>query len=59
MTDNMRAVIMTAAALAPLAAWLVVPDITLQRLAGLAGCAVVVAGVVLAIPGPPDDNEPG
>ena len=45
MTETIRAIIMTAAALAPMVAWLVVPGITFARLTGLAVCAVVVVGV--------------
>jgi hypothetical protein len=57
MTETIRAIIMTAAALAPLGAWLVVPGITFARLTGLAVCAVVVVGVVLAVPVPHDDDD--
>jgi hypothetical protein len=35
----------------------VVPGITFARLAGLAVCAVVVVGVVLAVPVPHDDDD--
>lgn len=57
MSETLRAIIMTAAALSPLVAWLVVPGITVARLTGLAVCAVVVVGVVLAVPVPHDDDE--
>ena len=57
MTETIRAIIMTAAALAPMVAWLVVPGITFARLTGLAVCAVVVVGVVLAVPVPHDDDD--
>ena len=57
MTETIRAIIMTAAALAPMVAWLVVPDIAISRLTGLAVCAVVIVGVVLAVPVPHDDDD--
>ena len=57
MTETIRALIMSAAALSPLVAWLVVPDITISRLTGLAVCAVVIVGAVLAVPVPHDDDD--
>lgn len=57
MNETTRAIIMTAAALSPLVAWLVVPGIPLSRLTGLAVCAVVVVGVVLAVPVPHDRDD--
>ena len=57
MSETLRAIIMTVAALSPLVAWLVVPGITFARLTGLAVCAVVVVGVVLAVPVPHDEPD--
>ena len=56
MTENTRALIMTVAALSPLAVWFFFPDVPLRRITGLAVCAVVVVGVVLAVPVPHDDD---
>lgn len=56
MTENIRALIMTVAALSPLAVWFFAPDVPLRRITCLAVCAVVVVGVVLAVPVPHDDD---
>jgi hypothetical protein len=48
--------IMTAAALAPLIVWLFLPEVPIRRITGLAVCAVVIVGVVLAFPVPHDDD---
>jgi len=56
MSENIRAMIMTAAALAPLIVWLFLPEVPIRRITGLAVCAVVIVGVVLAFPVPHDDD---
>lgn len=57
MTENIRALIMSAAALAPLVVWYLCPSVTLGRITSLAVCSVVIVGVVLAIPVPHDDDH--
>lgn len=56
MSENIRAMIMTAAALSPLIVWLFLPEVPIRRITGLAVCAVVIVGVVLAFPVPHDDD---
>ena len=57
MTETIRALIMSAAALSPLAVWWLVPGIELKRVTALAVCAVVIVGVALAWPVKPDKDE--
>ena len=57
MSETLRAIIIAAAALSPLVAWLVVPGITVARVTALAVCAVVIVGVALAWPVKPDKDE--